>query len=58
LGPGNIYAEIMINVLEDIFTESNEVVCIRLVLPEKSQAAGALLNSSDMNFTIIDTNGK
>jgi len=48
----------MINVLEDIFTESNEVVCIRLVLPEKSQAAGAMLNSSDMNFTIIDTNGK
>ena len=59
LGPGNTVAEIMISVLEDIFTESNdEVVCVRIVLPERSQVAGALLNSSDTNFTIIDNNRK
>ena len=57
LGPGNTVEEIMISVLEDILTESNdEVVCVRIALPERSQAAGALLNSSDMNFTIIDSN--
>lgn len=59
LGPGNTVEEIMISVLEDIFTESNdEVVCVRIVLPERSQVAGALLNSSDTNFTIIDNNRK
>ena len=59
LGPGNTVEEIMISVLEDIFTESNdEVICVRIALPERSQAAGALLNSSDTNFTIIDSNRK
>ena len=58
-GPGDTSAEIKIIVLEDIFTESDEeVVCFRLVLPERSQAAGVLLNSSsNMNFTIVDDNG-
>ena len=59
LGPGNTVAQFMISVLEDIFTESNdEVVCVRIVLPERSQVAGVLLNSSDTNFTIIDNNRK
>ena len=58
LGPDNTLEEITISVLEDIFTESNdEIVCVRVVLPDSSQAAGVLLNSSDTNFTIIDTNG-
>lgn len=58
LGPDNTLEEITISVLEDIFTESNdEIVCVRVVLPESSQAVGVLLNSSDTNFTIIDTNG-
>ena len=59
LGPGNKFEIIMISVLEDIFTESNdEIVCVRMVLPDQSQAAGALLGSSDLNFTITDINGK
>ena len=59
LGPANSIEQIIISVLEDIFTESNdEVVCVRTVLPERSQVAGALLNSSDTNFTIIDNNRK
>ena len=59
LGPDNTVEEIMISVLEDIFTESNdEIVCVRVVLPESSQTAGVLLNSSDANFTIIDSNGE
>ena len=58
MGPGNTVEEIMITVLDDIFTESNdEVVCVRIALPERSQVAGVLLNSSDTNFTIIDSNG-
>ena len=59
LGPDNTVEKIMISVLEDIFTESNdEIVCVRVVLPESSRAAGVLLNSSDANFTIIDSNGE
>jgi len=59
LGPGNTDEQITIDVLEDIFTESNdEVVCVRIILPETSQAAGVLLNSSETNFTIIDTDGE
>ena len=58
MGPGNTVEEIMISVLDDIFTESNdEVVCVRIALPERSQVAGVLLNLSDTNFTIIDSNG-
>lgn len=59
VGPGDSSKEITISVLEDIFTESNdEVVCVRVLLPERSQAAGALLNLSNINFTITDNNGK
>ena len=59
MGPGNTVELITINVLEDIFTESNdEVVCVRIILPERSQVPGVLLSVSDTNFTIIDTNGK
>lgn len=59
LGPDNTVGVIRISVLEDIFTESNdEIVCVRVVLPESSQAAGVLLNSSDANFTITDSNGE
>lgn len=59
LGEENTSEEIMITVLEDIYTESNdEVVCLRLVLPERSQVAGVLLNLSDVNFTITDNDGK
>ena len=58
LGPYNTMEEIAIHVLEDIFTKSNEVVCVRIVLPASSQAASVLLNSSHANFTIVDINGK
>lgn len=59
LGPGNTVEGIMISVLKDSFTESNdEVVCVRTVLPERSQVPGVLLNSSNTNFTIIDSNRK
>ena len=59
-GPGETSEEITVIVLEDVFAESDEeVVCIRLALPERSQAAGVLLNSSsNVNFTIVDDNGK
>ena len=58
LGPDNTLEEITISVLEDVFTESNETVCVRVVLPESSQAVGVLLNSSHVNFTIVDSNGR
>ena len=58
LGPDKTLEEITISVLEDIFTESNETVCVRIVLPTRSQTAGVLLNLSHANFTIVDTNGK
>ena len=58
LGPGNTLEEITISVLDDVFTESNETVCVRVILPESSQAVGVLLNSSHVNFTIVDSNGK
>lgn len=58
LGPGSSFEEVTVTVLDDIFTESDEVVCVRIVLPKQSQITGVLLSSSDAtNFTITDNDG-
>ena len=59
LGPENTSEEITITILEDIYDEAdNEVVCLRLILPEDNQAIGTQLAVSMMNFTIMDDNCK